>query len=84
MDAVMLLGGLVVTAIVEFAKRRFGLTTTGVLLLVLVLSFFGAGIYGALSRYGLWDAFLGVLVSAGAIYTFILKNVLPAPDNRTA
>lgn len=77
----MLLGGLVVSSIVEWAKRKYGLDTLGVLLLVGAVSLIGALAYTTLLHFGLWNAFLGLLVSAGAIYTFILKNVLPAPKN---
>lgn len=71
----ILFGGVIVSLVVQFAKNKFKLNAAGVLAFVAVLSLIGGGAYKALLAYGMWEAFVGVIVSAGAFYAFIIKNI---------
>lgn len=68
-------GGVLVSLLVELVKKKFNLNAAGVMLFVAVLSLIGGFAYKAMLAYGLWEAFIGVLVASGAFYAFIIKNV---------
>jgi len=51
-------------------------TTAFLVLLALV----GAGLFQIISALGYWEIVWGVLVTAGAFYAFIIKNVESAID----
>jgi hypothetical protein len=71
----LVFGGIVVSALVEYIKRKAKLSTSGVLALVAGLSLIGGGIYVALVHFGYWESVVTVLMAAGAFYAFIIKNV---------
>lgn len=75
METAIIFGGVLVSLVVEFAKKKLNLNTAGVMAFVAVLALAGGVAYKALLAYGMWEAFVGVLVSAGAFYAFIIKNV---------
>lgn len=75
MEIALIFGGVLVSLIVELAKKKLKLNAGGIMLFVAVLSLFGGIAYKVLLAYGLWEAFIGVLVASGAFYAFIIKNV---------
>lgn len=75
MDIAIIFGGVLVSLVVEFTKKKLNLNTAGVMIFVAVLSLVGGVAYKLLLAYGMWDAFIGVIASAGAFYAFIIKNV---------
>lgn len=76
MDQIALIfGGVLVSLVVELVKGKFKLNAAGVMVFVAMLSVIGGIAYKTLLAYGMWEAFVGVLVSAGAFYAFIIKNV---------
>lgn len=75
MDIAIIFGGVLVSLVVEFTKKKFNLNAAGVMIFVAVLSLLGGVAYKLLLTYGLWEAFIGVIASAGAFYAFIIKNV---------
>lgn len=58
----------------QWLKNKFDTTTLGTLTIVAAVSFVGACIYVGLNWLGFWNAFVGILVMAGAIYTYILQR----------
>jgi hypothetical protein len=64
--------GVVVSTIVQFVKEK---TKIPPLAFVLGLSLVAAVAYSLLSRYGLWESFYQILVTAGAFYALIIRNV---------
>ncbi len=74
MELVLLLGGVVVSILVEFLKT-FLKTSRGLTILILiVLSLLTAIIYHSLQVLGYWESVWQILVYAGAVYAFIIKN----------
>lgn len=75
MEIALIFGGVIISLVVEFAKNKLKLNAAGVMAFVAGLSLLGGVAYKVLLAYGLWEAFVGVLVAAGAFYAFIIKNV---------
>jgi len=75
MEIALLFGGVLVSLIVEVTKKKLNLNAGGVMVLVAILSLVGGFAYKAMLAYGLWEAFISVLVASGAFYAFIIKNV---------
>lgn len=75
MEIALIFGGILVSLVVEFAKNKLKLNTFGTMAFVAALSLIGGVAYKVLLAYGLWEAFIGVVASAGAFYAFIIKNV---------
>ena len=73
--------GVVVSLIVQVIKVKYKLSKVQTLMVVAFVSFVTAILFKALAHYGLWEAFIAIVVSTGAIYTFILKHVFDAVDN---
>jgi hypothetical protein len=63
-----------VSLFVQWLKSSAKLGEYQTLGLVILVSFFVAAVYTYLVNTGLWDAFAGILVMAGAIYTFIISR----------
>lgn len=72
-----LLIGAVISLIVEGIKKWLGPTEYVTLATVAVLAFAAASAQFILQRYGLWDTFLQILITAGAFYAFIIKRFEP-------
>lgn len=83
MDPMLLIAGAVVSLIVQFTKTKFKTNTLGTLGTVVALSIIGGGAMWYLQFAGLWDSFLQIAVSAGAVYAFILKNITDATADTT-
>ena len=64
--------GIVVSTIVQFVKEK---TKIPPLAFVVALSLVASIVYSLLSRYGLWESFYQILVTAGAFYALIIRNV---------
>lgn len=75
MEIALVFGGVIISLVVELAKSKLKLNSAGVMLFVAILSLLGGVAYKVLLAYGLWQAFVGVLVASGAFYAFIIKNV---------
>lgn len=54
--------------------KQYVQSTWEKLAIVLALSLIGAAIYSTLVAYGYWQSFVGVLITAGAFYTFIIQR----------
>ena len=54
--------------------KKFSPNEWATLGIVAVLSLVAAGVYTYLESSGYWQAFLNILVVAGAIYTYIIKR----------
>lgn len=67
--------GFIATTLVQWLKNRWALGEYATLGLVIGISFVGALGYTALQWFGFWEAFVGILVTAGAIYTFIFARL---------
>ena len=67
--------GMAVSVFVQVIKVRYNFSKPQTLMLVAGISFVGAVAFKLLTHYGLWEAFWAIVVSAGAIYAFILKHV---------
>lgn len=78
MEIALIFGGVLVSLVVQFVKSKFNLNAAGVMLFVAALSVVGGVAYQLLTHYGMWEAFVQVLLSAGAFYAFIIKNVKDA------
>lgn len=75
MESALVLGGVVVSLLVEGVKRYFSLGSFGAMATVVLLSIVGGGAFYFLNWFGLWAAVLEIFVSAGAFYAFILRNI---------
>jgi hypothetical membrane protein len=77
MDTTLLFVGVLVSLLITFIKTKLWKTAnvTGSILIVAAISLIGAGIYTALIHYGYWDAFWKIIVTAGAFYAYVTKNV---------
>lgn len=75
MELALVFGGVAVSLLVQWLKKAFGTAKVGTMTIVVVLALVGGIGFQLLSHYGLWEAFIQVLVSAGAFYAFIVKNV---------
>lgn len=75
MELALVFGGVVVSLIIEAIKSHFGGSTTATMTAVVIFSLVGGIAYTLLTHFGLWESFIGVLISAGAFYAFIIKNV---------
>lgn len=75
MDPILLLAGAVVSFLTLVIKRYFGTTPVGTLGAVLGLSVISGVAMWYLQSKGLWEAFLQIVMAAGAVYGFIIKNV---------
>ena len=72
--------GIVVSLLVQVIKVNNNLSKVQTLMVVAFISFITAILFKALMHYGLWEAFIAIVVSTGAIYTFILKHMFDAVD----
>lgn len=71
----LVIAGVLISSLVEYLKRKFRTSRKGTFALIAVIAILGASAFKALAFYGLWEAFFGILVIAGAFYAFIIKNV---------
>lgn len=81
MEIALIFGGIVVSLLIEFVKNKLKLSAFGVMAFVVGLSLLGGLAYQALLAYGYWEAFIGVVASAGAFYAFIIKNLKDASSS---
>lgn len=69
-----MLAGVAASLLIQWLKNWMRLGEWGTLFIVLVVSFAVAAIYAVLQGLGLWEPFVGVLMTAGAVYTFIIRR----------
>ncbi len=60
--------------LVQWIKKNFKTSEYQTLGVVLAVSIIAAALYTALVATGYWESFVGILVSAGAIYTYIIAR----------
>ena len=75
MELALVFGGVIVSLVIEFVKSAFGGNKMATMAAVVVLSLLGGIVYALLTHFALWESFLGVFISAGAMYAFIIKNI---------
>jgi hypothetical protein len=81
MEAALILAGALVSGLVEIIKRSYNTSTSVTLIIVGVLSIVVALGFVILQHFGLFEAFLQIAITAGAVYAFFLKNVLPSSSS---
>lgn len=69
-----LIGGVLVAGLVQWLKNKYKTSEYGTLGIVALLSVLAAGAYTLLSAYGYWDTLYQVIVTAGAVYVYLLKR----------
>ena len=79
MESALIFGGVVVSLIVQYVKTKFAFSTLATMSTVVALSLVGAAGFYYLKAAGLWEAALQIFVTAGAFYSFIIRNVISAP-----
>ena len=70
----IMFAGIVATSLVQWLKHRWELNELGTLGLVAFIAFVGACIYTALEWFGFWQSFVGILMVAGTIYTYLIQR----------
>ena len=75
METVLLLAGAVVSVLVAIIKAYFGTTGWKSMAAGIGLSLVGGAAFYFLKMFGLWDAVLQILITAGAFYAFIIRNL---------
>jgi len=75
--ATLIFIGVIVSLLITFLKKFVfkNAGVTGSMLIVVLVSLMGAGIYTTLIHFGYWDAFLRIIAIAGAFYAYIIKNI---------
>ena len=76
MESALIFGGVAVSLLVQFIKTKLNLGSTSAMSIVALLSLGGGVAFYFLQMFGLWEAVLQILVSAGAFYAFIIRNVV--------
>ena len=75
MDGALIIGGVLVSGLVQLLKQYFPSSRTVTLTIVLGLAVLGGVVSWYLQRAGLWESFLQIVLSIGATYAFIIKNM---------
>lgn len=75
MDSALIFGGVAVSLVIEFISQKFGPKSFITMALVVLFSLLGGVAFYFLKMFGLWEASLQILVSAGAFYAFIIRNI---------
>lgn len=75
MELALVFGGVIVSLIIEAIKKYFDGNTFATMTAVVILSLMGGALYTTLTHFGMWESFVGVFISAGAFYAFIIKNI---------
>lgn len=66
--------GVIVSALVQFSKIKWGLTSTKTLFAVAGISLVAAGLYTRFVDTEFWPLIVAVLTTAGSFYTFIIRR----------
>ena len=66
--------GVAVSILVQFLKNYLGTETMGTLLVVLIVSLFGAVFYVYVSPTDFWPTFVQIVTVAGGFYAYILQR----------
>lgn len=81
METGLFFGGILVSLLVTFIKSKVKTGAFGSMLIVAGISMAGSLAYTALVHFGYWEAFLKIVITAGAFYAYITKNVKDVVDN---
>jgi hypothetical protein len=71
----IIFGGVVVSLIVQVIKKCFGTNRLVTITTCVVLSLIGGAVYTLLNHLGLWEQAVGMFITAGAFYAFIVKSL---------
>lgn len=69
-----LIFGAVVAGLVQVIKKFVGTRTWATLAIVALVSLAAAGVYTWLKANGYWEAFVEILIVAGAVHNYILRR----------
>jgi hypothetical protein len=75
MEATLLFVGVLVSLVVQAAKKYLGTTSLGTLVLVAVLSVAAAAVVVYAKYAGFYEGLLNILATAGAFYAFIIRTL---------
>lgn len=76
MDGLLIFAGVIVSILVQFIKKYFGSEGPMALLIVVLISLAaGTGIWYFQQQTELWNAFTQILLTAGAVYSFIFRSL---------
>jgi hypothetical protein len=68
-----LLIGALVSGLVQLVKKYFGTTTWLTYLVLATISLLAAAVYYVVTKLGYWEIVYQIVLSAGAIYAFIIR-----------
>jgi len=75
MDGLLVFAGVIVSVLVQLIKKYFGTEGPAALACVVVISFLaGALIWWLQQNAVLWNTFSQILLTAGAVYSFIFRS----------
>lgn len=75
MESILVFSGMAVSLFIELLKTQFKLSGLETGFVVFILSLISAVVYYLLNMYGLLEAVIQILATAGAFYAFIVKNL---------
>ena len=67
--------GSLISVIVQYAKRKWNIEGTGVIVLVLILAMVSAIVYQIFVYTNVWKDILEIMIVAAAFHNFILRNI---------
>lgn len=73
--------GVVASVITEVVKRKFGTNGYGTIAVLLIVSLVASALYYGLAQTTYEGAVFQVLIVAGAVYTYFIRNLLPPAIN---
>lgn len=77
-----LLIGALVSGLVEIIKKKFGSVTWLTYFIIAILSLIAAGVYQTISYFGYWEIVYKIVLSAGAIYAFVIRPITEKLSNK--
>lgn len=66
--------GAVVSLIVQYLKTKFGTDSYKTLGVLFIISLIASAMYNYLVAIGYWQTVAGILITAGAFYTFVIAR----------
>lgn len=74
--------GALISGLVEVIKKYLGSTPWVTRFILAVFSLVAAGIYYTISYFGYWETFYKIILSAGAIYAFVIRPLTEKLSNK--
>lgn len=75
MESILVFSGIAVSLFIELMKSQFKISGLETGFVIFVLSLVAAVTYYLLNMYGLLEAVIQILATAGSFYAFIVKNL---------